>query len=93
MYNTTGADNMSTIYTVNSKALSAHADSIERDANNSLTAWILLGQSERYSVAMADVRALRAAAAARSVWVRRETLRNSGFVVKSPRAARALGII
>ena len=80
---------MATIYTVNSKALAASADQIERDANQSLTAWILLGQSERYSAEMATVRAIRAAAAERSVYIRREILRNAGFVVKSPRAAAA----
>lgn len=80
---------MATIYTVNSKALAAHADSIERSANDNLNAWILLGQSERYSAEMATVRAVRAAAAERSVYVRREILRNAGFAVKSPRAAFA----
>jgi hypothetical protein len=79
--------NAPTLYTVNSKALATYANSIERDANNSLRAWILLGQSERYSVEMATVRAIRAAAAERSVYVRREILRNAGFVVKAPRAA------
>jgi len=81
--------NAATLYTVSSKALTTYADSIERDANDSLRAWILLGQCERYSAEMQTVRALRAAAAERSVYVRREILRNSGFVVKSPRAACA----
>lgn len=65
------------------------AEQIERDAQQSLRAWILLGQSERYGEAMRTARALRAAAAERSVAIRREMLRNSGFIVKTPRAASA----
>ena len=76
---------MATIYTVQSKFLTDAAAQIERDANQSLTAWILLGQSERYSAEMATVRALRAAAAEKSIHVRREILRNAGFTVKSAR--------
>ncbi len=78
---------MATIYTVKPEHLIHNADQIERDANESLTAWILLGQSDRYGAAMKTARALRSAAAERSIAVRREILRNSGFVVKTPRAA------
>lgn len=81
---------MSTIYTVKPEYLIRDAEQIERDAEQSLRAWILLGQSENYSVAMKTARALRAAAAERSVAIRREILRNSGFVVKTPRAACAI---
>jgi hypothetical protein len=78
---------MPTIYTVKPEHLIRDAEQIERDANESLTAWILLGQSDRYGTAMKTARALRSAAAERSVAVRREILRNSGFIVKTPRAA------
>jgi hypothetical protein len=78
---------MDTIYTVKPEHLIRDAEQIERNANESLTAWILLGQSDRYSAAMKTARALRSAAAERSVAVRREILRNSGFIVKTPRAA------
>lgn len=78
-----------TIYTVKPEYLVADAQQIERDAEQSLNAWILLGQSSRYSQAMETARALRAAAAERSITVRREILRNAGFTVKTPRAASA----
>jgi len=78
---------MTTIYTVKPEYLIRDAEQIERDAEQSLLAWIILGQSDKFSTAMATARALRAAAAERSVTIRREILRNSGFTVKTPRAA------
>jgi hypothetical protein len=75
-----------TIYTVKSEYLIRDAEQIERDAEQSLRAWIILGQSDKYGAAMRTARALRAAAAERSVTIRREILRNSGFTVKTPRA-------
>ena len=80
---------MATIYTVKPEYLIRDAEQIERDAEQSLTAWIMVGQSERYGEALRTARALRAAAAERSITVRREMLRNSGFVVKTPRQASA----
>ncbi len=77
---------MPTIYTVKSEYLIRDAEQIERDAEQSLRAWIILGQSDKYGAAMRTARALRAAAAERSVTIRREILRNSGFTVKTPRA-------
>ena len=78
---------MATIYTVKREHLIREAKQIERDAEQSLRAWIILGQSNKYSAAMNAVRALRAAAAEPSVKIRREILRNSGFTVETPRAA------
>lgn len=80
---------MSTIYTVKPEYLIRDAEQIERDAEQSLRAWIILGQSDKYSAAMKTARSLRAAAAERSIAIRREILRNAGFVVKTPRAACA----
>jgi hypothetical protein len=80
---------VATIYTVRPEYLIRDAEQIERDAEQSLSAWILLGQTDRYSDAMRTARALRYAAAERSVSIRREILRNSGFIVKTPRAACA----
>lgn len=80
---------MATIYTVKPEYLIRDAEQIERDAEQSLTAWIMVGQSERYGEALRAARALRNAAAERSIAVRREILRNSGFTVKTPSAARA----
>lgn len=80
---------MATIYTVRPAYLVRDAEQIERDAEQSLRAWILLGQSERYGDALRTARALRNAAAESSVSIRREMLRNSGFIVKTPRAASA----
>jgi len=78
-----------TIYSVRPEYLIRDAEQIERDAEQSLRAWILLGQTERYGDAMRTARALRNAAAERSVAIRREILRNSGFTVKLPRAVSA----
>jgi hypothetical protein len=80
---------VATIYTVRPEYLIRDAEQIERDAEQSLSAWILLGQTDRYGDAMRTARALRYAAAERSVSIRREILRNSGFTVKLPRAAGA----
>lgn len=77
---------MAIIYTVKPEYLIRDAEQIERDAEQSLRAWIILGQSDKYSAAMATARALRSAASERSISVRREILRNSGFIVKTPRA-------
>ena len=71
-----------TLYTVKAEALRSYADSIEKFANDNLRAWIILGQSDKFSVEMADVRALRSAAERKSVWERREILRNSGFILR-----------
>jgi hypothetical protein len=78
---------MSTIYTVKPDQLTRYAAQIERDAEQSLQAWIVLGQAEKYSAAMQAARSLRSAAAERNIGARREILRNSGFTVKTPRAA------
>lgn len=75
-----------TLYTVRAADLLHYADQLERDANASLKAWIILGQTDRYGAEMATVRALRAAAATRSIWTRREILRNAGFEIKPARA-------
>jgi hypothetical protein len=80
---TTGADDMTYLYTVKANHLIRDAEQIERDAEQSLQAWIILGQGDKYGVAMSKARALRAAASERSVATRREILRNSGFVVKT----------
>lgn len=78
---------MATIYTVRPECLIRDAEQIERDAEQSLRAWIILGQSDKYGAAMKTARALRAAAAERSITVRREILRNSGFTVLTPKHA------
>jgi len=76
---------MPTIYSVKSDYLLKDADEIERSAKESLKTWILLGQTEKYSEAMRLVRALRDAAETRSLYTRREILRNAGFSIKSPK--------
>lgn len=67
--------------TVCAKWLNTAADQLERDANQSLNAWIILGQTDRYSTSMAKVRAMRHAAEIKNIGVRREYLRNSGIDV------------
>ena len=64
--------------TVNTKWLSLAADQIERDAKDSLTAWVLLGQSERYSAALSKAAVLRHATEFKNMGQRREYLRNNG---------------
>lgn len=43
---------MATIYTVKPEYLIRDAEQIERDAEQSLRAWIILGQSDKYGTAM-----------------------------------------
>ena len=78
---------MATIYTVRPDCLIRDAEQIERDAEHSLRAWVILGQSDKYGAAMKTARALRIAAAERSITVRREILRNAGFTVLTPKHA------
>lgn len=73
------------LYTVARNSLQLLADSIERTANESLPAYVLTGTTERYAEAMRQVRDLRAAAAERSIHIRREILRNAGFEIASIR--------
>jgi hypothetical protein len=79
---------MITLYTVKPEHLLRDAEQIERNAIDSLRAWILLGQTSRYLETMNTARALRRAASERNVSTRREILRNAGFTVLTPRAAR-----
>jgi len=67
------------LYSVKKSELTTIADQIEAFAKSAITAWIMLGQSEKYEQDMAQVRALRNAADAKSVWLRREILRTAGF--------------
>ena len=78
---------MHTIYTVTAAGLLRDAEQIERDANQSLKAWILCGMSDRYGAAMSTAHTLRRAASERSLYVRREILRNAGFTVLRPQDA------
>jgi hypothetical protein len=74
------------LYTTAAAALLRDATQIERDAEQSLRAWILIGQTDRYGDALRRARVLRSAAATRSIWERREILRNAGFEIRSPRS-------
>jgi hypothetical protein len=67
------------LYSVKKSELAAIADQIEAFAKSALTAWVILGQSEKYEQDMAQARALRHAAEQKSVWLRREILRTAGF--------------
>lgn len=64
--------------TVSATWLNQAADQLDRDAEQSMNAWILLGQSERYSQTKARARMLRRAAEIKSISERREYLRNNG---------------
>ena len=78
---------MATIYTVRTECLIDDADKIERSARDNLNAWILTGQSYRYGEEMAQAGTLRRAAKEKNLAIRREILRNGGFIVKSPKQA------
>lgn len=65
--------------TVSAKALEAMADRTEAHAKDSHAAWIVCGNSDAYDKAMHQVYVLRRAAAERSIYVRREMLRNAGI--------------
>ena len=67
------------LYSVKKSELTTIADQIEAFAKSALTAWIMLGQSEKYEQDMAKVRALRNAADAKSVWLSRDIIRTAGF--------------
>jgi hypothetical protein len=62
------------------------ADSIERSAKESQKSWIILGQYDKYGDTMQKADLLRRAAAEKSVYTRREILRNAGYTVKTPKA-------
>jgi len=70
-----------TVYTVARDVLGRYADQLEHDAQQSLRAWILLGQTDRYSDQMHLARVIRNAAACKSIYTRREILRNSGIQI------------
>ena len=67
--------------TVSSKWLVSLADQLDRDADQSLHAWIILGQSERYSEEMKKARAIRSAAEYKSPAIRREIMRDIGYTI------------
>ena len=69
---------MASRLTVNSAWLEAAAASLEADAEESLPAWIILGQTSRYSENMEKAAVLRRAAKIKSIAQRREFLRNNG---------------
>ena len=64
--------------TVNTKWLHMAATKLEMEAQESLTAWIILGQAARYCENMGKAAVLRRAAEMKSISERREFLRNNG---------------
>jgi len=74
------------LYTVRPDALLKEAQSIETSAKESQKSWIILGQLDKYDEALKTASLLRRAAAEKSVYTRREILRNAGYTVKSPKA-------
>lgn len=65
--------------TVSAKALIQMAERTEAHAKESQTAWILVGDLESYGRNMREAAAMRRAAAEKSIWSRREILRNNGI--------------
>ena len=74
------------LYTVRPDALLREAQSIETSAKENQKSWIILGQLDKYGEALKTANLLRRAAAEKSVYTRREILRNAGYTVKSPKA-------
>lgn len=72
---------MPTIYTVSKASLIREAENIEQFASDSLKAWILLGQSEKYQEDMRKARAIRSAAGYKSLHTRREIMRDIGYEI------------
>lgn len=64
--------------TVSAKWLEMAAIKLEMDAEQSLQAWIILGQAERYCQNLGKAAMLRRAATVKSIAQRREFLRNNG---------------
>lgn len=64
--------------TVSSKWLLMAAIKLEMDAEQSLPAWIYLGQSNRYCEDLGKAAMLRRAAEIKNIGQRREFLRNNG---------------
>jgi hypothetical protein len=65
--------------TVAAAALIKMAERTEAHANESQRAWILVGDFESFSRNMREAAALRRAAAEKSMYARREILRNNGI--------------
>ncbi len=66
--------------TVSTKWLEMAAIKLEMDAEDSLGAWILLGQSERYCEDLGKAAMLRRAAGIKNIGQRRDFLRDNGVV-------------
>ncbi len=64
--------------TVSSTWLHSAAAKLESDAQESLPAWIILGQAGRYCEDMGKAAVLRRAAEMKNIGQRREFLRNNG---------------
>ena len=79
---------MQVVYTVSRESLEREAARIEAYANDSMRAWLLLGQSDRYSAEMRMANSIRNAAQQRSPAIRREIMRNLGFTIRSPKTIR-----
>ena len=64
--------------TISAKWLNQTADQLDRDAEQNLQAWVLLGQSNRYTETKTRARMLRRAAEIKNIGERREYLRSNG---------------
>jgi hypothetical protein len=66
--------------TVSSKWLEMAAIQLEMEAEDSLKAWIILGQTERYCQNLGKAAMLRRAAQIKSIAQRRDFLRDNGVL-------------
>lgn len=55
------------------------AESLEQSANDNLSAWVMLGQTEKYTELMRQARVLRQAENLRTITDRREYLNSHGI--------------
>jgi len=65
--------------TVSAKVLLKMAANYEKSAHDNHNAWILVGNYDSFGKYMSLAATLRRAAAEKSIWVRREILRNNGI--------------
>ena len=70
-----------TTLTVSTKWLEMAAIKLEMDAVESLAAWVILGQAQRYAENLGKAAVLRRAAGIKSIAARRHFLRSNGVEV------------
>jgi hypothetical protein len=66
--------------TISSKWLNSEADRIESNAKDSLSTWIVLGMTDKYTLKMDIASMYRKASSIKSIALRKEYLINNGLI-------------